>query len=489
MKSRVPTTDRSVSWRQHDFYYYRLLPAGRDYPQLLRDFNVEGRRDKSTQLVLDANLLADDSGHLELGLTVVSPDGRLLAYSVDRTGDEVYRLRFRDIDERRGPRRRGPRSYYGGAWSADSRLLLLHRARRGLPALPGVAARARHAVRRGRARARGTGRAVRAGPARDPERRPRRIWAESRDTREVWVVDAHDPTARRARSAAAGRGWSTTPSTPSSPTAPTRCCVVTNDDADGVPAGPLPGPPRRRPGPPRLGAGRGPRTRPSGSSAWTPSPTTSCSASAPRSAPPAGPARRRPRLGRLRGRPAVRGGDRRAVAQRGVRRHGAHGRRRVATSTRRVWSDVDLAPASAPSGTGRRPPGTTRRATSARPGPSPPADGTAVPVDAGAAPRHPARRDRPGPALRVRRLRGHATTRPGTPRCRACSTAGVVYAPPTSVEEARAGVAGGSTATSRTSRTPSPTTSPWPTGSPGSSTAPGWPRAGSAPVACSREPC
>jgi oligopeptidase B len=91
MKSRVPATDLSVSWRHQNRYYYTLLPAGREYTQLLRDFDPPEKTGEPTgELLLDANLLADDSGYLELGLTMVSPDERLLAYSLDRTGDEVY---------------------------------------------------------------------------------------------------------------------------------------------------------------------------------------------------------------------------------------------------------------------------------------------------------------------------------------------------------------------------------------------------------------
>ena len=38
MTGRVPPTDRSVSGAHQDFYYYTVLPAGREYTQLLRDF-------------------------------------------------------------------------------------------------------------------------------------------------------------------------------------------------------------------------------------------------------------------------------------------------------------------------------------------------------------------------------------------------------------------------------------------------------------------
>ncbi|MET0998783.1 MAG: prolyl oligopeptidase family serine peptidase [Marmoricola sp.] len=192
MKDRVPTTDRSVSWRQQNCYYYTLLPAGREYTQLLRDFDLGGSRGTS-QVLLDANLLADDSGYLELGLTAVSPDENLLAYSVDRTGDEVYELRFRDLESGEDLEDVVPRSYYGGAWSAasDHFFYTVHDdSYRPFQVW-------RHAI--------GTSYDGDVLVLDEPDERFELsvrstrsgglvvIWSESRDTREVWVLDAHQP--------------------------------------------------------------------------------------------------------------------------------------------------------------------------------------------------------------------------------------------------------------------------------------------------------
>ena len=190
MKSRVPATDRSVSWRHQNCSYYTVLPAGREYTQLLRD--LDGT-DDTAQLLLDANLLADDSGYLELGLVRVSPDERLLAYSMDRTGDEVYQLRFRDLDSGEDLPDEVPRSYYGGAWSAASDYFFytVHdEAYRPFQVW-------RHAI--------GTSYAqdelVLAEPDERFELNVRAtrsgglvvIWSASIDTRETWVLDAHEP--------------------------------------------------------------------------------------------------------------------------------------------------------------------------------------------------------------------------------------------------------------------------------------------------------
>ena len=75
---------------------------------------------ESSSLFFDIGAEDRGTGYLDLGLTLVSPDEDLLAYSVDTAGDEVFELRFRDLRTGEDLPDRVPRSYYGGAWSADS---------------------------------------------------------------------------------------------------------------------------------------------------------------------------------------------------------------------------------------------------------------------------------------------------------------------------------------------------------------------------------
>ena len=119
MTGRVPATDSSVSWPQHGYSYYTVLPAGREYVQLLRRRDGAGDEEPD-ELLLDVNELAGDADYVELGLWAVSPDASLMAYSVDFDGDEVYELRFRDLASGRDLADVVPRTAPGGAWSADS---------------------------------------------------------------------------------------------------------------------------------------------------------------------------------------------------------------------------------------------------------------------------------------------------------------------------------------------------------------------------------
>jgi oligopeptidase B len=118
LTARLIPAEESVSWNQAGRTYFTRTVAGQEYEQFCRDAEV----------LLDENLLlahdAAGGGYLGLGVREVSPDGRLLAYSVDFDGDELYQLRIRDLARGTDLPERIEGTYYGLAWSADSRSLL-----------------------------------------------------------------------------------------------------------------------------------------------------------------------------------------------------------------------------------------------------------------------------------------------------------------------------------------------------------------------------
>ncbi len=130
MSARVAPASESVSWRRGEFEYFTRTLAGRNYGQVCR----RAAPGTAPQVLLDENLLPGDpeggGGYVALGVREVSPDGTLLAYSADFDGDEVYQLRIRDLASGAdlvtpaGRPERIERTYYGLAWSADSRSLL-----------------------------------------------------------------------------------------------------------------------------------------------------------------------------------------------------------------------------------------------------------------------------------------------------------------------------------------------------------------------------
>ncbi len=124
MTGRVAAAEESVRWRRAGHWYWTRTVAGQEFEQFCRAAGP----DDPPQVLLDQNaLLSDpacDGGYVALGVREVSPDGRLLAYSVDFAGDEVYQLRIRDLASGQDLPDRIERTYYGLAWAADSRSLL-----------------------------------------------------------------------------------------------------------------------------------------------------------------------------------------------------------------------------------------------------------------------------------------------------------------------------------------------------------------------------
>lgn len=126
IKGRIRETDLSlpIPWGPH--LYYQRTSAGDEYPRHYRcprpaDGSLKVDED-AEQLLLDPNALAGD-GYLSLGAFSVSPDHARLAYSLDTSGDEIYRLFVKELDS--GELHELPFENCDGSmtWANDSRTL------------------------------------------------------------------------------------------------------------------------------------------------------------------------------------------------------------------------------------------------------------------------------------------------------------------------------------------------------------------------------
>jgi oligopeptidase B len=108
IKARTKETDLSVPIRRHNWWYYARSFEGKQYGVQCRcpvadvsDWNPpvfdEHTEIPGEQVLLDENIEAEGHDFFALGAAGVSPDGNVLAYSVDVVGDERYTLRFRNL--------------------------------------------------------------------------------------------------------------------------------------------------------------------------------------------------------------------------------------------------------------------------------------------------------------------------------------------------------------------------------------------------------
>lgn len=124
IKARVQQTDLSVPARRGPWWYQTRTEEGRAYPIHVRIADDGTGQppdgDADAQVLLDENVVAEGHDYSQVGGAAVSPDGSLLAWSVDHAGDETYTLHVRDLDTGADHDEIVEGTSYGLAWSADS---------------------------------------------------------------------------------------------------------------------------------------------------------------------------------------------------------------------------------------------------------------------------------------------------------------------------------------------------------------------------------
>ncbi len=133
IKNRTQETDVQLPQRKGGYWYYSRTVEGQQYGIHCRKAVAEGEKAPpisldgsplpAEEILLDGNVEAGDSPFFDLGTLDVSPDGRLLAYSVDFTGDERFTLKVRDLTTGANLPDEVTNVYHGSAWSRDGSTL------------------------------------------------------------------------------------------------------------------------------------------------------------------------------------------------------------------------------------------------------------------------------------------------------------------------------------------------------------------------------
>ena len=134
IKERTQETDLSVPARKGAWWYYSRTEEGKQYaihcrcPVRAPDDRTRPAPEPAEvvdgeQVLLDGNVLAEGGEFFALGTFDVSPDGSLLAFSVDLRGDERFTVRFKDLTTGELLTDEIPGAQYGSAWTADNESL------------------------------------------------------------------------------------------------------------------------------------------------------------------------------------------------------------------------------------------------------------------------------------------------------------------------------------------------------------------------------
>jgi oligopeptidase B len=127
IKARTLETDLTVPTRKGGWWRYARTVEGQQYAIYCRKAATtdqtrppmpeDGKPLDGEQVLLDGNELARGHDFFSLGIFSISPDDRLLAYSVDFSGDERYTIRIKDLDTGAILPDEIPNTAYSCAWS------------------------------------------------------------------------------------------------------------------------------------------------------------------------------------------------------------------------------------------------------------------------------------------------------------------------------------------------------------------------------------
>ncbi|MBA2628798.1 MAG: S9 family peptidase, partial [Rickettsiaceae bacterium] len=95
LKGRIKLADQSTYVKKDDYFYYTRTEEDKDYTIYCRKL---GSTSAPEEIILDVNELAKDQKYTSIGSFSISPDHKLMAYSVDFTGGEKYTLKVFNLE-------------------------------------------------------------------------------------------------------------------------------------------------------------------------------------------------------------------------------------------------------------------------------------------------------------------------------------------------------------------------------------------------------
>jgi len=117
MLGRIKQTYLSVPLKRDDYFYYTRTEEGNQYAIQCRK---HGTPEAPEEILLDGNVLAGGRKYFRVGNFTVSPNHRLLAYSVDFEGDEAYTIRVKDLVTGELLADQIANTYYSLEWANDN---------------------------------------------------------------------------------------------------------------------------------------------------------------------------------------------------------------------------------------------------------------------------------------------------------------------------------------------------------------------------------
>jgi oligopeptidase B len=117
MLGHIKQSDVSVPTKRDDYFYYSRTIEGQQYAVYCRK---HGSLTAPEEILLDGNAMGQGKKYFRIGNYAVSPNHKLLAYSLDYEGDEDYTIHVKDLATGKLLADEIPTTYYSLEWANDN---------------------------------------------------------------------------------------------------------------------------------------------------------------------------------------------------------------------------------------------------------------------------------------------------------------------------------------------------------------------------------
>lgn len=117
---RIKQDDSSVPYFANGYYYYSRFEEGKDFPVYCRK---KSKLESDEEILLDVNKLAEGYKYYHVAGLSVSPDNRILAFSVDTLSRRKYDIHFKNLETGETLEEKIANTTGSSTWAEDNKTL------------------------------------------------------------------------------------------------------------------------------------------------------------------------------------------------------------------------------------------------------------------------------------------------------------------------------------------------------------------------------
>ena len=98
IKSRIKEDDSTVPYFNNGYFYYTRYEKDKQYPIYCRK---KESLESEEEILIDANIMSKGHEYFRIGDFEISPNNKIMAYSVDTVSRRIYTIYFMDLESRK----------------------------------------------------------------------------------------------------------------------------------------------------------------------------------------------------------------------------------------------------------------------------------------------------------------------------------------------------------------------------------------------------